>query len=111
MDLRRPGGNGMELASSDAAPHAILMMAGRRHLADTFSRGGRLCPPESVDFAVQLYHKSAETFRVVESGATDRPDGLSYFESNGQDNGSRQPSLFLGRLTTRPFLAHVRQKR
>ena len=39
-------------------PHAILRMAGRRHLADTFCRGGRLCPPESVDFAVQLHQKA-----------------------------------------------------
>ena len=60
--FRRPGGNGMELASSDAAPHAILMMAGRRHLADTFCRGGRLCPPESVDFAVQLYQRAQRPF-------------------------------------------------
>ena len=29
----------MHLASSDAAPHAILMMADRRHLADTVCMG------------------------------------------------------------------------
>ncbi len=33
------------LSAGDYAPHAILMMAARRHLADTLCRGGRLCPP------------------------------------------------------------------
>ena len=50
--FRRPGGSAMQLASSDAAPHAILMMAVRHHFADTVCRGGRLCPPANVGFAV-----------------------------------------------------------
>ena len=36
------------ISAGNYAPHAILMMAGRQHFADTFCRGGRLCPPKSL---------------------------------------------------------------
>ena len=40
------------LSAGNYAPHAILMMAVRHHFADTVCRGGRLCPPANVGFAV-----------------------------------------------------------